>query len=136
MNWIFRRIEAIPVGREGRDMTATRGALRALKNGCIVGIFPEGRIERSRELMPFQTGAALMAIRTGVPVYPACLDGTQRNRSMSEAFAFGQSARLAFASPIRFDRGDPDREDLTAATLRIQAAVGRMMARFSENPPG
>lgn len=125
LNWMFRRIEAIPVGR---DTTAMRGALRALKRGCIVGIFPEGRIERTRELMPFQTGAALMAIRTGVPIYPACLDGTQRNRTMSAAFAVGQSARLAFGPPIRFEKGNPDRDDLAAATRRIQEAVQRLMA--------
>lgn len=127
LNWIFRRIGAIPVGREGRDMTATRGALRALKSGRIVGIFPEGRIERRRELMPFQTGAALMAIRTGVPIYPACLDGTQRNRGMLQSFLDAQTARLAFGPPVRFDRGDPDREDLESATARISSAVAALM---------
>ena len=32
--------------------------------------------------------------------------------------------------------GDPDRDDLAAATMRIQEAVGRLMASFSENPAG
>lgn len=132
LNWMFRRIDAIPVGREGRDATATRGALRALKQGRIVGIFPEGRIERTRELMPFQTGAALMAIRTGVPIYPAFLDGTQRNREMRQAFAVAHSATLAFGPPLQFAPGDPDRDDLEAANERIQRAVQRLMEGFSD----
>ncbi len=131
LNWIFRRIEAIPVGRDGRDLAATRSALRALKLGRIVGIFPEGRLERTRELMPFQTGVALLAIRTGLPVYPVCLDGTQRNRGMLEVFRIAQSARLAGGPPLRFPPGDPDREDLQAATARIQQAVQQLMSHIS-----
>lgn len=127
LNWMLRRIEAIPVGRSGRDMAAMRGALRALKSGRIVGIFPEGRIERRRELMPFQTGAALMAIRAGVQVYPACLDGTQRNRSMLQSFLQAQTAQLAFGPPLHLGSGDPGRKDLELATARLQAAIAGLM---------
>jgi 1-acyl-sn-glycerol-3-phosphate acyltransferase len=80
--WAFKLIGAIPVTRSGRDSAATRAAIRALKDGQVLGIFPEGRIENARELLSFQTGVALMAIRTDVPVYPAYLDGEQRNKDM------------------------------------------------------
>src|SRR5438552_8489399 len=67
--WFFNAIEPILVERSGRDMAATRAALRALKNGKILGIFPEGRIEKTSELMEFQTGIALLAMKGKVPVY-------------------------------------------------------------------
>lgn len=120
---VFRIIEAIPVARSGRDMGATRAAMRALHGGRVVGIFPEGRIERSRELLPFQTGVAMMAIKTGVPVFPAYLDGTQRSKTMRSAFLGRQEATLSFGPEVQFDRSSTDRESLDRATQAIQQAV-------------
>jgi 1-acyl-sn-glycerol-3-phosphate acyltransferase len=119
LNWIFRRIEAIPVERSGRDVAATRAAMRALKRGRILGVFPEGRIERTKDLMPFQTGAAMLARRSGAPVYTAYLDGTQRNMSMTQAFGRRQEARIRFGGSV--DLGAV--EDLEQTTARLQEAV-------------
>jgi 1-acyl-sn-glycerol-3-phosphate acyltransferase len=123
MTWVFKILEAIPVDRSARDTASVRAALRNLHDGRILGVFPEGRIEDSREFLPFQTGVALMAIKTGVPVYPAYLDGTQRNKSMGLAFAFPNRATLAFGPPVEFDRSSTSRENLEAATAKIKAAI-------------
>ena len=82
LRWLFKTIEAIPVDRGGRDLAATRSGAAALETAGSSGVFPEGRIETSRDLLPFQTGVAMMAIKAGVPVYPAYLDGTQRGKEM------------------------------------------------------
>lgn len=124
---VFKHIGAIPVSRSGRDSTATRAAIRALHEGQVLGIFPEGRIERERALMPFQTGVAMMAIKTEVPVYPACLDGTQRNKPMLQAFLESNEAQIAFGDPIELDRSSTDRDALTEGTARIQSAVQALM---------
>ena len=129
MTWFFRAIDAIPVDRNGRDMASVRAGLRALREGRILGIFPEGRIETSDELLPFQTGVALMAIRTGVPVYPAFLDGTQRGKTMVKAFLRRNRVTVAFGPAIEFDRSDTSREGLEAATERIKAAVERLRGK-------
>jgi 1-acyl-sn-glycerol-3-phosphate acyltransferase len=122
MSWLFRLIEAIPVARAGRDVAATRAALRVLAQGRVLGVFPEGRIERTKELLPFQTGVSLMAIKTGVAIHPVWLDGTQRNRPMLSAFLLPQKARIAFGRPIRLDR-DFSSKDIDGATLALQSAV-------------
>jgi 1-acyl-sn-glycerol-3-phosphate acyltransferase len=126
MTWFFRAIDAIPVDRDGRDMASVRAGLRALKEGRILGVFPEGRIETSMELLPFQTGVAMMAIRTGVPVYPAYLDGSQRNKSMVGAFLGRNRVTVAFGPEIEFDRNDTSREGLEAATAKIRDAVDNL----------
>jgi 1-acyl-sn-glycerol-3-phosphate acyltransferase len=123
MTWIFRAIEAIPVDRFSRDTASVRAALRYLKEGRILGVFPEGRIENSRELLPFQTGVALMAIKTGVAVYPAYLDGTQRNKTLLGSILWPNRATLVFGPPVEFDRSDTTKETLEAATARIKAAI-------------
>jgi 1-acyl-sn-glycerol-3-phosphate acyltransferase len=123
IGWVFRAVGAIPVERSGRDLSSTRQALRALADGRVLGIFPEGKIETSRELLPFQTGVAMMAIKTGVPVYPAYLDGTQRNKEMLRAIALPNRATLRFGPPVEFDRSGTAKQHLEAATAQIQAAV-------------
>ncbi len=125
--WAFKRIGAIPVSRSGRDSMATRAAMRALHEGQVLGIFPEGRIERERTLMPFQTGVALMAIKTKVAVYPAGLDGTQRGKPMLQAFLEANDAQLSFGDPIELDRGSTDKEALAESTARIKSVVQDLM---------
>src|SRR3954465_1626327 len=51
MSWMFKQIGAIPVARSGRDLPSTRSAMRALHDGRVVGVFPEGRIQTSRQLL-------------------------------------------------------------------------------------
>jgi 1-acyl-sn-glycerol-3-phosphate acyltransferase len=126
---VFKVLGVIPVTRSGRDTSATRAALRALADGQLLGIFPEGRIEKTRELLPFQTGVALMAIKREVPVYPVYLDGTQRNREMLPALLQPQRATIAFGEPVEFDRTDTSREGLERATEGIRNAVDALRVR-------
>jgi 1-acyl-sn-glycerol-3-phosphate acyltransferase len=124
LGWAFRTLGVIPVDRGGRDTSSLRAALRGLKEGRILGIFPEGRInEQSHDLLPFHTGAALMAIKAGVPVYPAYQDGTQRGQNMFAACLKRQRAAVAFGPPLTFARGDTSHAALDAATAAIRDAV-------------
>ena len=125
---IFKTVEAIPVDRAGRDLAATRAALRALEAGRILGVFPEGKIETSHDLLPFQTGVALLAIKAGVPVYPAYLDGTQRKKPMLQAFLYPSVATLAFGPQVNFPAPSTSKEVLQEATDACAAAVARLKA--------
>lgn len=131
LTWAFRIIEAIPVDRAARDTASVRAALRALHDGRILGIFPEGRIEPTPELMEFQTGAALLAIKAKVPVYPAFLEGTQRYKSMPAAFAIPNRGTISFGPPVQFDRSSTWNENLDAAAARIKAAVEALRPAWS-----
>ncbi|HWE03234.1 MAG TPA: lysophospholipid acyltransferase family protein [Tepidisphaeraceae bacterium] len=123
MGWIFRTVQAIPVERNGRDMGATRAALRALEKGRILGIFPEGKIETTRDLLPFQTGVALLAMKANVPVFPAYIDGTHRGKEMVEAFSKPNRVVITFGPEVEFDRSATNRQSLDQATEKIQRAV-------------
>jgi 1-acyl-sn-glycerol-3-phosphate acyltransferase len=136
LNWIFRTIEAIPVERGGRDLAATRAALRALEAGRILGVFPEGRIETSRQLLPFQTGVAMIAIKAAVPVYPAYLDGTQRGRGMLQGLLHRNVASLAFGPEVNFERSSTSKEGLQAATEVLAGAVGRLKRVIEQSRNG
>jgi 1-acyl-sn-glycerol-3-phosphate acyltransferase len=138
LNWVYRTVEAIPVERSGRDMAAMRGAIRALEQGNVLGVFPEGKISPTRELLPFQTGMALIAIRTGAPVYPVYVDGSQRGKEMVPAVLKPNRATLAFGPPVEFDRSSTSRPALEAATEKIRSAINILApsARPRYNNPG
>lgn len=129
---LSRLLGGIPVRRDGRDLSATREALRALAEGRVVPIFPEGRItpESGRSIGPGKPGAAFLALRAGgVPVVPAYIRGTPEARTVWEALTTPSRARVLFGPPI-------DLADLLDARpgeghdgqkARLDAITGRIM---------
>ncbi len=73
---------AIPVRRGGIDREAIRRAEEWLKKGVSLIIFPEGGRSPNAQLQPALRGAALIAERTGVPVLPVSIRGTEKLKNM------------------------------------------------------
>jgi 1-acyl-sn-glycerol-3-phosphate acyltransferase len=111
------------VERGSRESGPLRTVFRRLGEGRVVGIFPEGMISTTNDLLDFQTGAALIAIRAGVPVYPAYLDGTQRNKEMVPAFLQRSESVISFGPEVLFSRADTSKPIVDAATEKIKSAV-------------
>lgn len=77
MEWFWRWSEVISVDRDGREVAAARTALRHLREGGVIGIFPEGNLERpARHILPFLPGVGLILARSGASVLPVIVDGT------------------------------------------------------------
>ncbi|WP_069812177.1 lysophospholipid acyltransferase family protein [Streptomyces sp. TP-A0874] len=74
---LMRAMKHIPVDR-GQGGQAYVHALRALRSGEIVGVFPEATISPSFTLKNFKSGAARLAQEAEVPILPMALWGTQR----------------------------------------------------------
>ncbi len=68
---------AFPVRRDKSDRKAIRTALALLKQGQVVGVFPEGTRSHSGDLLKPHLGAAMLAIKAGVPMLPVALSGTR-----------------------------------------------------------
>ncbi len=68
---LIRTLKAIPVNRDGNDVRALLDCFKCLKNGDKVVVFPEGKRNKTDDvLLPFKSGAAVMAIRTKTPIIP------------------------------------------------------------------
>ncbi|WP_075727926.1 HAD-IIB family hydrolase [Corynebacterium aquilae] len=74
---VMRGMGHIPVDRIDTEQSY-REAVRNLKDGELVGIFPEGTVSRSLEIKKLRTGAVRMALEAGVPIVPVILIGSQR----------------------------------------------------------
>jgi 1-acyl-sn-glycerol-3-phosphate acyltransferase len=77
---LFPAIGMIPVDRSGgrRSLVALEAAAEVLERGELFGIFPEGTRSRYGLLHKGRTGAARLALRTGVPIVPVGIVGTDR----------------------------------------------------------
>lgn len=72
--WEIGRV--IFVDRRTGDSVGVRDAMRHLKRGGTIGLFPEGHLERPpRQVLPFLPGVGLLIARTGARVLPLVVDG-------------------------------------------------------------
>jgi 1-acyl-sn-glycerol-3-phosphate acyltransferase len=130
MQWFFRWSGMIPIQVEGRDSRAWRSAIEQLRLGRIVGVFPEGRIERSEEFLPFQTGVALLAIRGGADIFPVYLDGLQRNTPMLHTYLLPHHPSIAWGAPLPAARCNPNRQTLHQVADELLERMHQLRRRF------
>ncbi len=75
----FRLIGTVPLRRGGRDSAATRTLIRLLREGEIIGAYPEGRIQTGTNSVvhggPMGEGLFRLAALAGVPVIPCAVAG-------------------------------------------------------------
>ncbi len=100
LQFIFSSTRAIPVERKGKDMAATREALRRLKEGHYLGIFPEGRINTGPGLLPGDTGIAWLALHSQVPVYPVFIHNAPQADSMVSPFYTFTRVRISYGDRV------------------------------------
>jgi len=77
INILFQMISAFPVDREGADLGALREAQRTVNSGLPLLMFPEGTRSKDRQLHRGFPGSALIAYRTGAPIVPIAITGTE-----------------------------------------------------------
>lgn len=106
----------IPVDRGHADLNAVRTCMQVLKEGAGLMIFPQGTRSRDNTPTPMLPGASMIALRGGVPVIPAYIDGPYR---------LFHRVDVRFGAPLDFsDLGRRcDQATLENATARIELAV-------------
>jgi len=109
MRILVKVVNGIWINRESSDYQALRQARAMLENGWLLGIAPEGTRSMTGALIPAKTGVAFLAAKTGVPVIPIAITGTEkffhelsRFRRPTLTIRFGKP--LCLPSPERDDR--------------------------------
>jgi 1-acyl-sn-glycerol-3-phosphate acyltransferase len=70
LNWVFGVWGLIPVHRGEADMKALKDALKALQEGKILGIAPEGTRNKTGKLIRAMPGTVMVALKSGAPIIP------------------------------------------------------------------
>jgi 1-acyl-sn-glycerol-3-phosphate acyltransferase len=109
-------------------------ALRALKAGEIIGIFPEGTISTSFEIKGLKSGAVRLAIGAGVPIIPTIVWGCQRvyTKGVKPSFKRGKiPVTVSFGAPIAYSRDT----DVEVAEAHLREVMIQMLRDVQEKYP-
>jgi 1-acyl-sn-glycerol-3-phosphate acyltransferase len=133
---IMRKLRHIPVDRQ-EGAASYEAAVRNLKDGELVGVYPEATISRSFEIKEFKTGAARMAVAAGVPIIPHIVWGAQR------IWTKGHPKKLLHPKvPITVLVGEPIEPTLGVTELngllhsRMQHLLERAQEQYGPHPAG
>jgi 1-acyl-sn-glycerol-3-phosphate acyltransferase len=142
---ILRRTGQIPVYRDRSDAgLALRDAEKGLRSGESVIFYPEGTCTRDPDLWPMtgKTGAARVALTTGVPVVPVAHWGAHEllRYGTKKIRLFPRKTMHVVAGPpvdlSKYEGRPLDTETLTAATADIMAAIAALLGELrGETPP-
>lgn len=109
-------------------------ALRALRQGEIIGIFPEGTISVSFEIKELKSGAVRLAMGSGVPVIPTIVWGSQRIWTKKVKRNLGRNkfpVTVAFGAPLFFDKNT----DVEAGEKLLRETMLEMLHKVQDSYP-
>jgi 1-acyl-sn-glycerol-3-phosphate acyltransferase len=128
---LFRFIGAFPVDREGADLSAIREAQAVVHDAFLLLMFPEGTRSKDRQLHQGFAGTALIAYRTGAPIIPVAITGTEHLKWPALFFRpfVGPRVTVTFGKPFY----PPKVERITTQAARI--ATDEIMRHVAELLP-
>jgi 1-acyl-sn-glycerol-3-phosphate acyltransferase len=124
---IFRWLGGFPVARDGTDRKAVRDSLALLQAGEVLCVYPEGSRQHGPKIQPLQPGAAYLAIRAGVPIFPVAIAGAEEilRTNKDPIPRFGRVA-IVVGAPIQPEArtaGVVPRDTVDALTAKLSDAM-------------
>lgn len=117
---LFKGMGIIPVDRSKKDKEALSKAIEFLEDEKVIGIFPEGTINRTDDItMPFKYGAVKMANVTKSSIVPFVITGKYK--------LFQKSIRIEFLEPISIG------EDLETENQKLREKISLVLEKTKED---
>ncbi|HBX24326.1 MAG TPA: 1-acyl-sn-glycerol-3-phosphate acyltransferase [Desulfotomaculum sp.] len=120
--WLVKKLGAFPAQRSGGGRTSIKRALELVESGNVVGIFPEGTRSKTGELLNPHLGAAMLALKGGVPLLPVAVSGTK---------GFWGQVKVVIGKPLYFDtpnRRKVSRAEMESVSRKAMEEIGRLLA--------
>lgn len=127
---VIKTLGSFPVVRESADTKALKHAISLLKNGKIVGIFPEGRRSATGEMLEGELGMALMAKQTGAPVVPCAIIGTHKAIRFKWIFPVFSRFFVKIGKPVFFNdikEADSNKHKMKLFTQHVMNEIKSLM---------
>lgn len=119
--WLIRQFGTFPVKRGAVDRTAIRQAMRELKAGNPLGIFPEGTRIKREGLGRFHSGMASLALMTGTPVIPVAVIGSKDLPHKKGPLA------VLIGKPIEVKKEKPSDDKVAELNDMVKAEIQKLM---------
>ncbi len=115
---IFKNMGIIPVDRSKKNKEAMDLARECLNNDLVIGIFPEGTINRTNEvIMPFKMGSVKMASDTDSMIVPFIITGKYK--------LFRKKINIEFLKPIKINKVNLEEENERLMNIIKEGLEGR-----------
>ncbi len=98
--WMLSALGAFPVTRGTADREALRRAIEVLEAGDPLVLFPEGERKQGPIVQPLFDGAVYIAIKTGVPIVPVGIGGSERVMPKKARFVYPHKVHVEIGPPI------------------------------------
>jgi 1-acyl-sn-glycerol-3-phosphate acyltransferase len=125
--------EYVPNGSSIQQLRQIDESVQAiLKRGDSLLLFPEGRLgsQEGQLHLPLKRGTVLYAIRSGVPIVPVALIGTQN-------LYFRKTLTVRFGEPLHLGQSKrPKRQEIDAALAQVEKALQSLLPSHYEEPKG
>jgi 1-acyl-sn-glycerol-3-phosphate acyltransferase len=139
IGWLMPRLQLILIDRERGDVAALKTTLRLLKEGELVGLFPEGTRSPDGNLQTARGGIGFLVSRARVPVIPVYVDGTYRALSRHHRFPRPARVTVTIGPPIPPDRLEAlgsGRDALQGVADLIMDQIGALRGSVSDPSGG
>ena len=98
--WILTALGGFPVRRGAADREALRRCVAVLEGGEPLVLFPEGTRQSGPKIQPLYEGAAYLSLRTGVPIVPVGVGGSERAMPKGSKLLHPVKVHLIVGEPI------------------------------------
>ena len=125
---VLKAYGVFPINRDGTDLAAVQWALRTLKSGASIILFPEGTRSPGamRQALP---GVAMIALRSGAPILPVGITGSERVGALWKISLPRAEFRVKIGRPFNLpsSQGKLGREQLETTTTSIMERVAALL---------
>ena len=120
---ICHGLNVFPVKRGTADKNAIKTAVKILKSGKCLGIFPEGTRSKTGKIGKAESGVSLIAAMTKVPIIPAAIVNTEKIFSVDLKFP-----RLAvvYGEPINFSESAKDKDAMNDFAQSLMNEIAKL----------
>lgn len=129
LSWIMKQT-AIPVDRKKTQPSTIKEAVRRLRKGEVVVLFPEGRRSETGELLEGKRGIGMLVSLSGVPVVPALITGSDRALPVDARWLKRARITVVFGNPIYYtsihEKDEPAHLIYEDISKKIMIAIGEL----------
>ena len=128
LSYALKKAGAFPVDRENADYGAIKKAYQLLNEKHVLGLFPEGSRSKDGSLQKAYNGAALIAVRSGVPIVPVAIKGPYKLFKPLNIYI----GRPFVLPPLIYNSKEEKKEQLEEMSYMIMGNISRILPDGAE----
>lgn len=119
---ILPELNVIPVDQKNADRSALMGAIRVVKNGGAVLIFPEGTRSPDGNLQAAQPGLGMIAAKTGAPIVPVRIFGSYQAMRKGQVWPAPSPISVCVGAPM-YNTSAADKKDYIGISREVMRGI-------------